>query len=248
VGSISTLSFDGDDCLWDFTTSMREALGEIRRLLTERRGGVAGPAFPVERMIAIRNDLAEAHPRWSLEKVRRASFHRVAELATGAPDPGLGDELTEIYFEHRKRRVELFPEVEAALEALHGQGYRIGLLTNAGGFPREFPVYRLFSFVVAAPDVGVSKPDPAIFEHTLRIAGCLREELLHVGDFLDTDIAGANRAGVRSVWLNRTGAPNPGPWRPDVTVQSLDELVQGLDAGLFLRTEPDQGEPDAVRF
>jgi len=81
-----------------------------------------------------------------------------------------------------------------------------------------------FRFVVFSQDVGVEKPDPAIFAAACAKAGCQTHELMHVGDSLDSDVAGANAAGAVSVWLNRTGAENSSRTRPDHEIQSLAVL------------------------
>lgn len=49
------------------------------------------------------------------------------------------------------------------------------------------------------------KPRPEIFQKALEISGCQPKEVLHVGDSLQSDIAGAAGAGIRAVLLDRTG-------------------------------------------
>ena len=59
--------------------------------------------------------------------------------------------------------------------------------------------------VVTSAGVGARKPDPAIFEAALRIAGCSAREALHVGDTPAEDVAGARAAGIRSLLIDRRG-------------------------------------------
>ncbi|GAA2781273.1 HAD family hydrolase [Saccharopolyspora taberi] len=81
--------------------------------------------------------------------------------------------------------------------------------------------------------VGAEKPDPAIFEHALREAGVDPGRAVHVGNRLDTDVRGARRVGLRTVWVVRGEAPpEPTPEQlaePDVAVFSLAELPDALD-------------------
>ena len=56
-------------------------------------------------------------------------------------------------------------------------------------------------------------------------ADCAPAELMHVGDSLASDVAGANAAGAASVWLNRESLPNRSEIPPDHEVQSLAEVV-----------------------
>jgi putative hydrolase of the HAD superfamily len=53
--------------------------------------------------------------------------------------------------------------------------------------------------------VGREKPDPAIFEHALAVAGVEREACLHVGDLLSADVLGARAAGIEAVLLDPHG-------------------------------------------
>jgi putative hydrolase of the HAD superfamily len=87
-----------------------------------------------------------------------------------------------------------------------------------------------FAFVIFAQDIGVEKPDPAIFQAACREACCSPEQLLHIGDSLDTDVAGAQRAGAVSVWLNRSRKPNRTEIHPDYEIHSLIELQKFLDS------------------
>lgn len=78
------------------------------------------------------------------------------------------------------------------------------------------------------------KPYPAIYEHALRLAGGpSREEVLAVGDGLQTDILGAARMGFDAVFVSsgiHAGEPFPhdfaerhglGDWHPVAVVDSL---------------------------
>ena len=80
--------------------------------------------------------------------------------------------------------------------------------------------------------VGAEKPDPTIFEHALREAGVAPENAVHVGNRLDTDVRGAQRVGIRAVWVLRGEAPpEPTPQQlaePDATISGLDELPAAL--------------------
>ena len=53
---------------------------------------------------------------------------------------------------------------------------------------------------------------------------------MHVGDSLECDVAGAQAAGFKAVWLNRAGAANATGLRPDAEIASLAELDTVLDA------------------
>jgi putative hydrolase of the HAD superfamily len=64
----------------------------------------------------------------------------------------------------------------------------------------------LLDGIVISAEVGAAKPDPAIFERALAVAGARAEEAVHVGDTPDVDVAGALAAGLRAIHLDRSGA------------------------------------------
>lgn len=120
--------------------------------------------------------------------------------------------------------MELFDDVLPTLDALAGR-FTIGLLSNGNSYPERCGLEGRFQFVVFSQDHGVEKPDPRIFKIAMREAGCSAGEFLHVGDSLEDDALGANRAGARSVWLNRVGEGNDTNVHPDFEIGSLKALV-----------------------
>jgi FMN hydrolase / 5-amino-6-(5-phospho-D-ribitylamino)uracil phosphatase len=95
--------------------------------------------------------------------------------------------------------------------------------------PERCGLRERFTFVVLSQDVGVEKPDPAIFRAACRKVGYSPRQLLHVGDSLETDVAGAFRAGALSFWLNRTRKPNRTDIRPHCEIHTLTDLEDFLD-------------------
>ena len=48
------------------------------------------------------------------------------------------------------------------------------------------------------------KPYPSIFELALKKHKLLREETIHIGDSLRTDILGANNSNIKSIWIQNS--------------------------------------------
>ncbi|MBW2066768.1 MAG: HAD-IIA family hydrolase [Deltaproteobacteria bacterium] len=73
----------------------------------------------------------------------------------------------------------------------------------------------------------IGKPSPYIYEMALKNMGLERDEVLMVGDRVETDILGAKNAGIGSV-LVKTGEFQPkdlkGGIQPDFTIDSVQEL------------------------
>ena len=119
-------------------------------------------------------------------------------------------------------------EVVAAL----ARRYKLGLVSN-NSMPgdhhaavlRRAGMLRHFGCAVWSGNFGRRKPDPAMIEHVLRTLRVPRERAVFVGDKLRTDVAAARRAGVRSVYVRKRGAPlASGVLRPDFTIGDLRAL------------------------
>lgn len=86
-----------------------------------------------------------------------------------------------------------------------------------------------FAAVVTSEDVGAYKPAGSMFAAGLAALGLGAGEVLHVGDSLTCDVAGAHAAGIRAVWVNRLGRPAP-PGAP-----IAHEVTSLLDVPALLR-------------
>ena len=140
-----------------------------------------------------------------------------------------GERLSEHYFDVKNRVGTLFPEAEPVIEQLRA-AYRVGEITNGNHTPAVFGSDVKLDFVVIAQDIGVEKPDAGIFEYAARLAECGLTEMMHVGDSLDSDVAGANGVGAVSVWFNPDGVANDSGVRPDYEIRSLSEIPGILEA------------------
>lgn len=93
----------------------------------------------------------------------------------------------------------------ALLELLRERGLKLGLVSNGFDPPdlaraelERVGVAQLLDVIVLSPEVGVRKPDPAIFRKALDTIGVAPENALFVGDMLATDIAGAKALGMHT--------------------------------------------------
>jgi len=120
------------------------------------------------------------------------------------------DACTRLFFTSAYEGYEAYEDAREILVSLHDRGYLIGVVTNSI-FParliqvkvNELGLGGYFSAFVSSADLGLAKPNPAIFERALADLGIDAHEALFVGDRLETDIAGARAAGLRAVLLQR---------------------------------------------
>ena len=134
--------------------------------------------------------------------------------------------------------VTFYPEpgIDDALDFLERRGIRRAVVSNAVFSGRvleaelqKHGLLERFEFLMSSSDYGIRKPHPLIFETALAKLSLKCEEALFVGDKLETDIAGANGAGLCSVWYNRLGREESGAI-PDYQVVSWPEFVELLES------------------
>ena len=95
------------------------------------------------------------------------------------------------------------PAVVDTVRALKERGLKIGLISNADVGDclhwRESPVYPYFDDAIWSCDVGLVKPDPAIYRLSLERLGVEPEEALFVGDGGSDELRGARDVGMMTV-------------------------------------------------
>jgi putative hydrolase of the HAD superfamily len=127
----------------------------------------------------------------------------------------------------------LFADALPVLDELERRGIVLGLVSNFEPWLREVlelqGVLDRFSAVAISGELGVAKPDPAIFRHALDEAGIRPEHAVYVGDSPDADVAGARAAGIDPVLIDRFGR-YPVVDAPRIT--ALPELLPLLDGDL----------------
>lgn len=78
--------------------------------------------------------------------------------------------------------------------------------------------------VITSEDVKSYKPRTELFEEGLRRSGCTADEVIHIGDSLTSDIEGAQRLGMKAIWINRLGRKLPDHVKPDYIYSNLNEV------------------------
>lgn len=131
----------------------------------------------------------------------------------------------------------LYADVVPTLTELRRVGYRLGVIANQPSQVRAAlerdGLVAFFDTMGVSDDLGLHKPDPALFARTIEIAGVAPERTVMVGDRLDYDVRPAQAAGMRTVWMLRGEAPDdPTPEQlsvPDVAIEELGRLPDVVD-------------------
>ncbi len=103
-----------------------------------------------------------------------------------------------------------YPETIKVLEELKKKGIKLGLISNTfkssvDGLLEKFGMDKLFDVVCFSCDTGYLKTDVEMINHALKQLGVTKEETIMVGDSMQTDIVGAEKAGVFPVLIDRKG-------------------------------------------
>lgn len=151
---------------------------------------------------------------------------------------------------------EVYDDSVSTLVALRAAGLRIGLISNTivpGSVHvhdlERFGLLPLFDDLLFSADAGLWKPDPAVFQLSLRNLGLRADEAVFVGDRMIDDVWGAQRAGLMGV-LKVRDLPDQDyaeggrrGIRPDATIHRLAELPALLPRLEGQRSGPGQGVP-----
>ncbi|QHC67890.1 HAD-IA family hydrolase [Rathayibacter sp. VKM Ac-2759] len=120
---------------------------------------------------------------------------------------------------------------EGSLEFLRSCELPICIVSNIDRDDLEAAIenHRLpLSHLVTSEDVRAYKPDRAPFEAGLKRLDLDPSEVLHIGDSLSADIAGANALGIAAAWVTRGGRVAPATARIDYEVADLRDLLPVL--------------------
>ena len=86
-----------------------------------------------------------------------------------------------------------------------------------------------FKNLVTSEQCRSYKPRPEMFERALQTMDCQPDVVLHIGDSLASDVAGAHKLGIATAWLNRKNKPLPSsPPQPTLVVNNFDQLLSKL--------------------
>lgn len=154
------------------------------------------------------------------------------------------DEATQQYQEKDPAIVSRADFIENAgevLSQLHEEGYTIALVADGEeasfrNVYRENGLRHCFDAMVISETVGVQKPEPVMFQTAMDALGLSdadKKRVVMIGNNLKKDIAGANRFGITTVWLDWSPRYfhvfEEEDWKPDYTVRHPSELVPLLE-------------------
>lgn len=127
--------------------------------------------------------------------------------------------------------LRLYDEALEVLDSVRARGIRTAVVTNGPSALQRAKLAAVglsdgFDAVIVSAEVGVQKPEAAIFASALDALGVPAEAALHIGDSQAADVAGARAAGLTAVWIDRNGAASASA--PHAVVTDLRGLLDLL--------------------
>lgn len=161
------------------------------------------------------SDAAGIFARYTNGELR---YHEMRKLRIGAAADAVG-----VHWEPRRYRrfCEAYDPAFAAGQRLHRDampavdaaerwGIKVVLLTNSSDAATRMKLQVLgiaerFPDVVTTDTFGFGKPDPRVFDYACEVIGEAPADCVSIGDSYPNDVAAAREAGLRALWLDRSG-------------------------------------------
>ncbi len=220
------IAFDLDNTLWDVEPVLRRAEARLFAWLQTHCPRITARLTP-EDMRRAREELARREPH----NAHDFTYLRTAALASHAREHGYDEAVAAHAFEvflAARCEVELFADVLPGLTRLRRR-YALATLSNGNADLGRIGLEHLFAVSLNAGQLGAAKPARQCFERLAADLALPPGELVYVGDDAYLDVLAARAAGLKTAWMNRSGAPWPADLPPpDLTVRDCLELAQRL--------------------
>ena len=206
--------FDLDHTIWDFDKNAEETLHELYGIYKLNDIGLHSADLFIETYTR------HNHRLWALyhlgeitkDQLRDARF-KTTFTELGLPVNLIPTDFEDAYVNLCPTKTNLFPHAHETLAYLQ-EKYTLHLITN--GFKDSVDLklsgtnlLGYFDQVIVSELVGVNKPDKAIFEHAINVAGATIQESIMIGDSIEADIRGALGFGMDAIYFNPFGLEKP---------------------------------------
>jgi len=220
--NIKALSFDLDDTLYDNKPVINNAYQLLYAYLKNNYPNFSN-SFTFDSFITSAIKIKQNHPDIAdLNMIRRLHIKATLTTAGYTINSSKEQQAFDVFWQARQN-IELFPEAKDVLLKLSKQ-LPLVAISNGNACIKSMGLEQFFQFSVSPLDTGQAKPHPSMFLYASEKLNIKPQELLHIGDMIDTDIIGAHQAGCRSVWFNQNQQQpinNPA----DLIIENLSDLL-----------------------
>ena len=218
------LIFDADETLFDFKKAEKEAFKET--ILEFGINYDESYHFETYKVInsAIWKELEQGLITQSKLKIER--FKRLSDKLKISFDEV---EFANAYMKHLANGSFLFEDSTDLIKSIKDK-YTLVIVTNGLTAVQEkrikqSSIAKYFNNIVISENICISKPNPGIFEYTLKdMKNIKKSEVLMIGDSLSSDIQGGTNFEIDTCWYNPNKIENKTDLKPTYEVSSLKEL------------------------
>ncbi|RKU20965.1 hypothetical protein C6500_07440 [Candidatus Poribacteria bacterium] len=234
---IKAVFFDLDGTLCDSDTAWGIAQRETFQLLREQYPDVSEAVLTVAWKTVHQRLFQQLDAgKCSMADVRDARFQCLFQ-ELGLPIDKIMEGLSGFFCSRYLTSLRLYDDA-TVLEELGA--YHVGIITNGAhdehtdsqlSKVRHLGLNEQIQSLTISGEIGVRKPKVEIFQVACERAGASPKEALFVGDTVENDIVGANRAGMTSVFINRTSGlltPKTADEQPDYSISNLHDVLSCL--------------------
>jgi len=164
----------------------------------------------------------EFYTRWNMVELKNLGITEPSEARK------LAEDIDFQWFEFAK--IYVYPDVKETLQRLRQMRLKLGIIT--GGYEEDIEkilpkvsLERFFTVRVGVNTTGKRKPHPEAFKCALKRLSVKPQEAVFVGDNLEADYVGAEKAGLVPVLIKREGSPASSAR----CIRRLDEILQVLE-------------------
>lgn len=225
---IKHIFFDLDHTIWDFDRNAQETLHELYLHYKLEELGLASAEAFISTYTENNHSLwADYHVGKITKETLRAERFSRTFIQLGVHPERIPQQFEDDYVRITPTKTNLFLGSEKVLAYLQKK-YTLHIISN--GF-KESTLIKMdvsglnpyFTNVIISEDVGVNKPDKAIFEYALDKAKALKHESIMIGDSIEADIRGAQGFGMKAIYFNPLNKELPEDVQWQIT--HLEELL-----------------------
>ena len=235
---IKAVFFDLDGTLCDSDTAWHSAVSETFQRLRKHYPNVSERGLTNAWTKVLRKLFQQLNAgKCSMAEVRDSRFPSLFK-ELGLPEGSITEELNDFLSSHYLTGLRLYDDV-TVIEELHA--YHVGIITNGAhddhtdsqlSKVRHLGLSERIQSLTISGEVGIRKPKVGIFKVACERAGVSPKEAMFVGDTVESDIVGANRAGMTSVFIDRKSdvlVPKTADEQPDYLISNLYGVLSSLN-------------------
>lgn len=225
--AFDAVSFDLDDTLYDNWPVIARAEAALTDYLREHCPPIA--ALDNATMAGFRRQARDQNPAQRFD----VTAMRVAQLTLAGEHVGFTAEQARVQAQAATTffcgyRSDFTPPAQSlAYLKAWSETLPLVAITNGNVDTDAIGMTPFFQHIFRAGEHGAAKPSPEMFDQAAQALGLAPARILHVGDHLSSDVAGARQAGMQACWIRperQSPMMHKGRTLPDVAIDDLSEL------------------------